>query len=63
MLMKLLQWAKGFILKRKNAEVLVVAGKENGLEVNVYNTKYMATSRDMDARRSNSVKVYNNSFE
>jgi hypothetical protein len=31
---------------RKNREILVVACKEIGLEVNVDNTKYMVMSRD-----------------
>ena len=33
----------------KNAEGLVVAGKENGLEVNADKTKYMVMSRDQNA--------------
>jgi hypothetical protein len=34
---------------KKNAEALVVAGKENGLEVNADKTKYMVIYRDLNA--------------
>jgi hypothetical protein len=34
---------------RENAEVLMVASKEMGLEVNVDNTKYMVMSRKQNA--------------
>jgi hypothetical protein len=34
-----------------NTEVLVVASKESGLEVNADKTKYMVMSRDRNARR------------
>jgi hypothetical protein len=37
---------------KKNAEAIVVASKENGLEVNADKTKYMAMSRDQNAERS-----------
>jgi len=40
--------------KKKNAEALVVASKENGLEVNVDKTKYMVVSQDQDVGRSHS---------
>ena len=33
----------------KNAETLVAATKENGLEVNAHKTKYMTVSRDQNA--------------
>ena len=45
--MMLIYWAKSYILQ-KNAEALVVASKEIGLEANVFKTKYMAMSRDKD---------------
>ena len=35
---------------KKNAEALVVASKEIGIEVNVDKTKYMVMSRDQNAR-------------
>ena len=48
---------------RKNAEALVVASKETGLEVNADKTKYMVMSGDQDPGRSRSIKTDNNSFE
>jgi hypothetical protein len=48
---------------KENAEALVVAGKEIGLEVNADNTKYAVMSRAQDAGRSHSVKNDNSSFE
>ena len=33
---------------KKNAEALVVAGKETGLEVNADKTKYLVISRDQN---------------
>ena len=40
---------------KKNAEALVVATEENGLEVNADKTKYMVTSRDQNAGRSHNI--------
>ena len=37
---------------KKNAEALVAATKQIGLEVNPYKTKYMIMSRDQNAGRS-----------
>jgi len=48
---------------KTNEEALVVATKENGLEVLADKTKYTVMSRDQDAGRSHSVKSDNNSFE
>jgi hypothetical protein len=48
---------------KENAEALVVANKEIGLEVNVDKTKYMVMSRDRNAGRDHSVKIDNNSTE
>jgi hypothetical protein len=48
---------------KKNAEALVVASKENGLEANADETNYMVMSRDQDAGRSNSIKIDNSAFE
>jgi mannitol-1-phosphate/altronate dehydrogenase len=47
----------------KNRETLVAAGKENGLEVNAFETKYMVMSRDQNAGRSHNIKTDNTSFE
>ena len=48
---------------KENAEALVVATKEIGLEVNVDITKYMIMSRDQNAGRSHSMKIDNSSIE
>jgi len=42
---------------KKNAKVLVVAGKEIGLEVNADKTKCMVTSRDQNAGQSHNIKT------
>ena len=47
---------------KENAEAVVVASKENGLEVNADKTKYMVMSRDQDAERSQSIKTDNSYF-
>jgi galactitol-specific phosphotransferase system IIB component len=46
---------------KRNAEALLVASKEIGLEVNVEKTKYMPMSRDQNAGRSHSIQL-DNSF-
>jgi hypothetical protein len=48
---------------KKNAEVLVVATKEIGLEVNADKTKYMIMSRDQKEGRSYSTIIDNSSIE
>jgi len=48
---------------KKNAEAFIFASKENVLELNADNTKYMVMSRDQNAGRSHSVKTDNSSFE
>jgi hypothetical protein len=48
---------------KENAEALVVASKETGLELNANKTKYMVMSRDQNAGRSHSMKSDNISFE
>ena len=48
---------------KKNAEAVVVASKEIGLEVNADKTTYKVMSRDQDAGRSHSMKFNNSSFE
>ena len=44
---------------RKNAEALVAASKEIGLEVNAHKTKYMTVSRDQNTGRIHSMKMDN----
>jgi len=48
---------------KENAEALVVATNETGLEVNADKTKYMIMSRDQNAGRSHSMKTDNSSIE
>jgi len=48
---------------KKNAEALVLASKETGLEVNADKTKYMVMSRDQNAGRRHSIKIDNSSFD
>ena len=48
---------------KKNAEVLVAATKEIGLEINAHKTKYMTMSRDQNAGRIHSMKIDKSSFE
>ena len=43
--------------RKENAEALLVAAKEIGLEVNADKTKYKVMSRDRNARRGHSVKI------
>jgi len=46
-----------------NAEALVVASKEIGLEVNADKTKCTVMSRDQNAGRSHNIEIDNSSFE
>ena len=48
---------------KENAEAVVVATKEIGLEVNVDKTKYMIMYRDQNAGRSHSMKIDNSCIE
>ena len=48
---------------KENAEALIVAAKEIGLEVNADKTKYMVMSRDQNVGRTHSMKTDNSSFE
>jgi hypothetical protein len=48
---------------KKNAEGLVVASKEIGLEVNAKKTKYMVVSRNQNAGQNCNIKIDNKSFE
>jgi len=43
--------------KKENAEALMVASKEIGLEVNADKTKYMVMSRGQNKRRKHSIKI------
>jgi len=57
MLMMSIYWVETYILPiYKNAEALVVASKETGLEVNGDKTKYMVMSRNQDAGLSHNIK-------
>ena len=46
-----------------SVEALVVATKENGIEVNADKTKYMVMSREQTAGLSHTMKVGNSSIE
>ena len=48
---------------KENAEILIVASKEIGLEVNAYKTKYTIMSRNQNAGQRHSMKIDNSSFE
>jgi hypothetical protein len=48
---------------KENAEALVLANKEIGLEINADKTKYIVMSRDRNAGRGHSVKNDNSSIE
>jgi hypothetical protein len=50
-------------LHLENAEALVVATREIGIEVNADKTKYMVMSRDQKAGRSHSMKTDSSSIE
>ena len=64
MLVMLIYWAEAYIHTiRENTDVLVVASKEIGLEVNADKTKYTDMSRDQNAGRNRNIKTDNSSFE
>ena len=48
---------------KENAEALVAATRESGLEVSADKTKYMVMSRDQNAGRNHSVRNDNSTFE
>src|SRR5215813_3878963 len=48
---------------KKNAETLVAATKEIGLEVNADKSKYMVMSRDQNAGRGHSMEIDNSPIE
>ena len=51
------------VKENENAEVLVVATKEIGLEVNADKTKYMVMSREQTAGLSYTMEIDNSSIE
>ena len=55
--------ALGSYTVKKNAEPLVAATKEIGLEVNAHKTKYMTVFRDQNAVQIHSMKMDNSSIE
>jgi hypothetical protein len=59
MLMMLIHWEEAHVLWQKNTEALVVASKENGLEVIANKTKFMVMSRDRIVGRSHNIKIDN----
>jgi hypothetical protein len=59
----MLCWERSIRTIKENAEDLVVAIKEIGLEVNADKTKYMVMSQDQNAGRSHNIKNDNSSFE
>ena len=48
---------------KENAEALVIATREIGLEVSADKTKYMVMFRDQNAGRIHSVRIGNSTFE
>jgi hypothetical protein len=48
---------------KKNAEDLVIASKEIGLELNAEKTKYVAMSQNQNAGQNCNIKIDNKSFE
>jgi hypothetical protein len=61
--MMLIYWEEVYIPYIKENESLLVASKENVLEVNADKTKYMVMSQDQTAWRSHSMKIDNSCFE
>ena len=63
MLMMLINWEESVHTIKENAEALVVASKEIGLEVNADTIKYMVMCGDQNAEWSHFIEIYNSSFE
>ena len=63
MLMMSIYWVEAYIRQRKITYALVVASRENELEVNGDNTKNMVMSKDEDAGQSQSIKIDNSSLK
>jgi len=53
----------GIHTPKENAEALVAATREIGLEVSADKTKYMVMSREQNAGRIHSVRIDNSIFE
>jgi len=53
----------GIHTSRENAEALVAATKEIGLEVSADKTKYMVMSRDQNAGQNHSGRIDNSTLE
>jgi hypothetical protein len=47
---------------KKNTETVIVASKENGLEINVEKTMYMLLSDHQNGGQDHDVKIANRSF-
>jgi len=60
--MMLIYWEEAYTVK-ENAEALIAASKEIGLEVNADKTKYMVMSRDQNSGQSHNMKIDNSFFE
>jgi len=60
-----LNWTLRFIDEslKENAEALVAATREIGLDLSADKTKYMFMSRDQNAGRIHSVRIHNSNFE
>ena len=63
MLMMSIYWVEAYIRQRKITYALVVASRENELEVNGDNTKNTVMSKDEDAGQSQSIKIDNSSLK
>jgi hypothetical protein len=50
---------EAYILQKKNTEVIVVASKAIGPEVNAEKTKYMVMSRDQHEWQNHNIKIGN----
>ena len=61
--MMLIYWGGGIHTLKENAEALLAATREIGLEVSADKTKYMVMSRDQNAGRIRSVRIDNITFE
>jgi hypothetical protein len=48
---------------KKNAETLIDAGEEVGLEINIEKTKYMLLSRHQNIGQNQDIKIANRPFE
>jgi hypothetical protein len=48
---------------KKNTETLIDASKEDGLEINVGETKYMLLSHHQNVGQNRDIKIANRSFE